>query len=371
MRFLLVQPPSYRSQFVGVSNANRSFVDCLRAANHTCAVATLAPQSESEICLSSSISADPDVYEFGNLAAMARGLPRLIEEFRPDWVAASEDSTLSLLAMMLRLGGVRVCYIAHGAVSLPIGPHGFIHDPTAGELLRRADVVVTVSQWLKEYIFSSLGLSPIVVTPPIRVPRGPLPVNRSLDDRAVTMVNASRLKGLPVLLDLAALLPDVRFAAVTGWATTSDDVAAMRRFPNIEILGPADINHFLERSSALLVPSLVPEGLGLTVIEAMSRGVPVLASDRGALPEAKLGVDYVLPVPSITFTEALAFDERGNAEFVVQEDASSSDWRDAIDALRSCPEQYAALSAQSLEAARAFIGDIEHDAFERTLLRFS
>ena len=35
------------------------------------------------------------------------------------------------------------------------------------------------------------------------------------------------------------------------------------------------------------------------VVEAMLRGVPVIASNTGGLPEAKLGVPYVLPVTPI------------------------------------------------------------------------
>jgi glycosyltransferase involved in cell wall biosynthesis len=40
----------------------------------------------------------------------------------------------------------------------------------------------------------------------------------------------------------------------------------------------------LNGTAAFVLPSLW-EGLGLRAVEAMSRGVPVLASDRGSLPE--------------------------------------------------------------------------------------
>jgi hypothetical protein len=52
----------------------------------------------------------------------------------------------------------------------------------------------------------------------------------------------------------------------------------------------------------LIVPSLWFEAWGIVVIEAHLRGIPVIASDAGALTEAMLGLDYI--VPSILFQES-------------------------------------------------------------------
>ena len=46
----------------------------------------------------------------------------------------------------------------------------------------------------------------------------------------------------------------------------------------------------------MLAPSLWAEARSRMILEAMSRGIPVMASDVGGLAEAMLGMDYLLPV---------------------------------------------------------------------------
>lgn len=50
-------------------------------------------------------------------------------------------------------------------------------------------------------------------------------------------------------------------------------------------------------SRAVLMPSLWRESLGRVAIEAMANGIPVLASDRGALPETLGNARFVFTVP--------------------------------------------------------------------------
>jgi len=57
----------------------------------------------------------------------------------------------------------------------------------------------------------------------------------------------------------------------------------------------ADVNAEFARLDVLVVPSLVPEGFGLTVVEGMAAGVPVIAPDAGGPAEVITdGVDGVL-----------------------------------------------------------------------------
>ncbi len=58
-----------------------------------------------------------------------------------------------------------------------------------------------------------------------------------------------------------------------------------------------DPRDFYRVSRVVLMPSLWREPLGRVPIEAMANGIPVLASDRGALPETLGDAGFVFTIP--------------------------------------------------------------------------
>jgi alpha-1,3-rhamnosyl/mannosyltransferase len=103
-------------------------------------------------------------------------------------------------------------------------------------------------------------------------------------------------KNVGALLDAYALLmqrrPDAPPLVLAGRAT-AQAAPWLRRIADPPFAGhvshlgyvPPDAREaLLERARVLVLPSL-NEGFGLTALEAMSAGVPVVASNRGSLPE--------------------------------------------------------------------------------------
>ena len=95
--------------------------------------------------------------------------------------------------------------------------------------------------------------------------------------------------------------PDIPLLVVEGRGTSD----ALAKLP-IDLSGLTNLNRmantpdprdFYRVSRAVLVPSLWRESLGRVPMEALANGIPVLASDRGALPETLGDAGFVFAIP--------------------------------------------------------------------------
>lgn len=189
-----------------------------------------------------------------------------------------------------------------------LGPCGSQPDPAAAlrayrgarrrqQALRGLAGVFVGSEFMKDYLVGEgIGPDRIAVIPwvPPPVTRSPREHRRAEDDTC-TILFVGRLiyqKGVQYLLRALQLLNQSFSLRIAGDGYYGAELkAASRRLgvsSRVEFLGTLSgpvLEREYSQASVLVVPSLLPEPLGLVVSEALSHELPVVVSDVGGLPE--------------------------------------------------------------------------------------
>src|SRR5579863_824834 len=341
MRILLASSASHVPPRGGSTRSNLAWLAALSASGHACRVVggALTPDTPEKATLVRRELEDqeigppsPEIHAVADPVRRAAVLQEQVREFQPDWVlVSSEDIGQSLLRAAHEAAPGRIVYLAHTPQFYPVGPASWNPNREGEALVANSAAVVAIGHHTAQYIATHLKREAEVIHPPI-YGDPPYPPCGRFEDGSITMINPCAVKGSSIFLALAQRFPAYRFGALPGWGTTVEDRRDLEACCNVELLRNArNIDQVLKDTRMLLVPSLWFEGFGLIVIEAMLRGIPVLASDSGGLPEAKLGTDFVIPVRPIERYEA-GFDDQGLPRAVLpQQDLAP--WAEALEAL--------------------------------------
>ena len=150
------------------------------------------------------------------------------------------------------------------------------------------------------------------------------------------------------------------------WGTSEEDWAKLRSLPNLTILSRSTISTCcLKRTRVMIVPSIWAEARSRIVVEAMAHGVPVMASKIGGLPEAKMGVPYLLPIHPIT-----RYRTEIDANMVPIAEVPPQDlgpWINALTRLTSDREHYTEISRASRAAAHGLCDEFDMRAIRKTV----
>jgi glycosyltransferase involved in cell wall biosynthesis len=362
MRLLLAATASYAPPRGGATRSNLAWLNTLAAAGHECRVVCGAAGPGAEMQRHESVVVLP----VEEPVRRVQVLRREIAEMRPNWVlVSSEDLGHGLLREAHHAAPGRVVYLAHTPQFFPFGPASWNPERRAAELAAQSAGIIAIGRHMADYIERELGRPVTVIHPPI-YGAGPFADLASFDRGLITMLNPCAVKGLSIFRELAERLPSLEFGVVPGWGTTGEDRAALSGLANVHVLPNArEIEVLLAQTRILVMPSLWYEGFGLIAMEAMLRGIPVIASDSGGLKEAKRGTGYVIPVRTIERYHPV-FDEHAMPKPVVPAN-DVAPWIDAVQTLVGDRAAYESESAASREAAGAFVAALEPGAIERYL----
>lgn len=321
MRFLLVNNHCLTDPTAGVTRSLRTIMTWLAQAGHVCEVLTTSrfetptsftidehlagygvpPSTEPVVAytahgLSITLLRTQDHTERQVECAETRRYKalagRLLEGFEPDvLIACNAHAMIQWVMAYARARGVVTAFAVRG--------HGY-----TAQYFEHADHAFTCSQFMTDRYRQLLGLSSTPLEPPIEwrsvlAPEG----SRAF----VTFVHPSPHKGLYLFARIADVLnqrrPDIPLLIVQSGRSAGGLNAIpgldFSHAPQIKVAPPVEQPaEYFALTKLLLVPSVWPECFGRVAAEAMINRIPVLVSDRGALPAVVGEGGRVLPVPS-------------------------------------------------------------------------
>lgn len=118
-------------------------------------------------------------------------------------------------------------------------------------------------------------------------------------------INPTAVKGVDFTIQLAREMPEHNFLFVGNWSTQMPSDLPQ----NVQTIERQnDLRSILKSARGLLMPSVWNEAFGRMPLEAMAQGIPVIASNRGALPDTVGSGGICLPLETSLWKRALSQD---------------------------------------------------------------
>jgi glycosyltransferase involved in cell wall biosynthesis len=252
---------------------------------------------------------------------LARLVRRIVRTVEPDIVHLHFCVLFSLLPFAIRAGGARNV-LATEHISLPFAlrspPIDFIVKARNAACLKFVTRILPVSDYVRRrllvsdhvpeakatVLYNGIDLSrfqpPAESRAAIRLRLGVPP-----SDRVVASVGQLiQAKGFDHLVAAAALLkhrPDTTFLIAGDGerrAALADQIARLGMVERVRLLGKRDdVQEILGAADVFVCPSVWDEALGYVILEAMSVGLPAVASEVGGIPEVVADGETGLLVP--------------------------------------------------------------------------
>ncbi|KAK9768398.1 hypothetical protein K7432_000999 [Basidiobolus ranarum] len=311
--------------------------------------------------------------EFPDMENYRKFLLNEYAKFHPTHVIFNESTSLKIFS---DLKGVVKVFICHACEHLSFGPYagypnfGTSKSDIETQRLRKVDGLWVVSKCIQKYIADYSGIEATYMPiHPLTYGAQPFPVYNNFNHGLVTAINPGSVKGFHIFLDLAKSLPHVTFGAVKSWSLLPNQVDILSAQKNIRILETfRDMDNLWRKTKILLVPSVWCEAFGLIVVEAMLRGIPVLASNIGGLPEAKCGItEGLIPVKILTGERSNDPEYIKNWGVYLIPEQNVDPWVESVTELINDPVKYQRVRKDGIEAAYQYLNSIDVNIYERWL----
>lgn len=228
-----------------------------------------------------------------SLSRMALCILEAVRKWRPQIVHAHSTFAGAVCRLLPRAWMPAVVYTPHGWAFEMERPRLQLHPVRAAESLlsRRTDAIIAVSE--HEYcaarragittslhiVRSGLGRHPVAHDNSI--------LSRSGPPELLFIGRFDRQKGVDWLLRQYALGTFGDMGLTVVGAPIHDDAGDMPTPAGVRFTGwvpRSELDRYIDQSDAVIMPSRW-EAFGFVAVEAMRRAVPVIVSNRGALPE--------------------------------------------------------------------------------------
>lgn len=282
---------------------------------------------------------------------------RVLETFQPDVLLTYGGGQTGWEMMKLaRQRGVRVVFTLRN------------FSYRDARFFKNVDAILVPSEFSAAHYRKILGRDCTAIPSPIDWSRIRCEPNAE-ERRFATFVNPQPVKGVTVFariaLELGKRRPDIPLLVVEGRGQTdwlSRLPVDLSELENLHVMANTpDARDFYRVTRVMLMPSLWNESFGRVAAESSINGIPVLASNRGALPELLAESGFLFEIPSRYTPKTAACP---TAEEIAP-------WIEKIIRLWDDEEFYEEQSRAARWAANAFDPErvfTRHDAFFRGLL---
>jgi glycosyltransferase involved in cell wall biosynthesis len=194
----------------------------------------------------------------------------------------------SVLILPARLLGRSAVYTRHGPFEIELyswvrQPQKFLARKIARWTVPFTSHVVCVSQAVAESVRPLLPASRFSVIAnwiSNQKPLRPLLANPASHTRVLCASRLERYKGIHLLIEAARRLPEIDVTIIGDGRDRQSLEEMALGLPNVRFAGfQRNPQEFYEGADIFVMPSLGPEGLPITSLEAMAHGLPCIFSD--------------------------------------------------------------------------------------------